>query len=319
MFAEEFVVFKTVAETNNITLAAKRLHISQPAISLQIQNIENYYGVKFFVRSNKGVTVTPAGKVFYKYVCNMLDMLDNVQREIWRLSGEPHGEVHLGTTLTIGDYLMPGILSYAAQAQPHTSFHVKVANTESVVREVLERGVHIGLVEGPIADFHGLNVESFWQDELVAVISKNHPWAQKESISLEELAQSNLVLRELGSGTRKGFEQFLRQRGLSLGDFKVVMELGSVGSIKRVVATGFGVTILSDLAVSQNPDEDLSVLRVEDMIMYRDLSVITNSANSCLADEEAFFVDLLRDRELVSLLLSGVSPLEVLAATERSE
>ncbi|MCL1854071.1 MAG: LysR family transcriptional regulator [Peptococcaceae bacterium] len=307
MFADEFVVYKTVAETNNITLAAKRLHISQPAISLQIQNIENYYGVKFFVRSNKGVSMTPAGKMFYKFVCNMLDMMDNVRREIRSLSGEPQGEVCLGVSLTIGDYLLPDILAYMAREQPHTSLHVKVANTETVMREVLERGIRIGLVEGPITNPHGLIVESFWQDELVAAVSCDHPWARQGSVSLGELIQADLVLREEGSGTRKGFEQFLQQRGVRLADCKVVMELGSLGAIKKVVANSKGVTVLSDLAVSrEQADKVLVILKVEDMTMKREFSVVTNADSSALTEEELFVLGLVRDRERLSVLLHGL-------------
>ena len=292
MFAEEFTVYKTVAETGNITLAARRLHISQPAISLQIQNIENYYGVKFFIRSNKGVTMTPAGRVFYKFVCNMLEMLDNVQREIGRLSGEIRGEVRFGATLTIGDYMVPDILAYVARVQPRTNFHFKIANTETIIQEVLERRIRIGLVEGPIEDHYGLVVEDFWQDELMVAVPRDHPWAARGVITPGELSQASLILREVGSGTRKGFEQFLRQQGMALADFKVVMELGSMQSIKKVVAAGLGITVISDLSISRG--HDLARVRVEGMEMKRTFSVVTNSSNNSLTGEEGSFVEVLR-------------------------
>ncbi|MCL1917169.1 MAG: LysR family transcriptional regulator [Peptococcaceae bacterium] len=304
MFEDEFIVFKTVAETNNITLAAKRLHISQPAISLQIQNIENYYGVKFFVRSNKGVTLTVAGKVFYKYVCNMLEMLEKVQREIGKLSGESRGEVRIGATLTIGDYVVPDILMCLSREKPNIDFNVKIANTEMIAQEVLERKLRIGLVEGPVPDAHGLVVESFWQDELMVVVPRHHPWVEKGSVSLAELAETNLILREVGSGTRKVIEQFLRQQGRALSDFKVAMELGSMQSIKKVVVAGLGVSILSSLTIQKR--HALKAVKIEGMEMKREFSIVTNSANIALTNEELYFIDRLRDRSWLAKILGNL-------------
>jgi DNA-binding transcriptional LysR family regulator len=120
-------------------------------------------------------------------------------------------------------------------------------------------------------------------------------------VSLAELAETNLILREVGSGTRKVIEQFLRQQGMALSDFKVAMELGSMQSIKKVVAAGLGVTIISSLTIQKK--HALKTVKIEGLEMKREFSIVTNSANIALTNEELYFVDMLRDRSLLAQIL----------------
>lgn len=304
MYKQEFLVFKAVAETKNITLASRQLHISQPAVSLQIQNIENYYGAKFFNRSNKGVTLTKAGCIFYDYVCKMLDMLKNVQEEINELSDDHRGEVEIGATLTIGEYVLPNILACLYKMRPDIDFKVTIANTETIARDVLERKYRIGLVEGPVPENKDLIVENFWHDELAVVVPYHHPWAQKGSVSLNDLSKARLILREVGSGTRRVIELFLQEKGFVLSDFNITMELGSTQAIKHVVATGLGVTIISALTVRQETDEHiLKAIKIQECDMGRPLNILTN-ANNAKTKEEHFFIDFLHNKDMFEKALN---------------
>jgi Transcriptional regulator len=304
MIEQECLIFKEVAETKNITMAARRLHISQPAISLQIQNIEEHYGAKFFNRSNKGVTLTKAGAIFYDYVCKMLDMLKNVQQEINMLAEDHRGEIKIGATLTIGEYVIPNILACLYQIRPDIDFKVSIANTETIARDVLERKFRIGLVEGPVPDHKDLKNEYFWHDELVVVVPYHHPWAKKGSVTLSELSKAKMILREVGSGTRRVVELFLEKQGFNLADFNITMELGSTQSIKQVVAAGLGVTIISSLTVRNEIEEKiLKTVKIQDLNMDRPLTIITN-ANDTKTKEERYFVDFLHNRELFEQVLN---------------
>jgi DNA-binding transcriptional LysR family regulator len=304
MFEQEFLVFKAVAETKNITLAARRLHISQPAISLQIQNIENHYGTKFFNRSNKGVTLTKAGVIFYDYVCKMLDMLISVQQAINDISDDHRGEVKIGATLTIGEYVIPNILACLYKIRPDIDFKVSIANTETIARDVLERKFRIGLVEGPVIENKDLVVENFWHDELVVVVPYYHPWAKKGSVTLNELSKARMIMREVGSGTRKVLELFLEEKGFDLSNFNITMELGSTQSIKQVVATGLGVTIISALTVRKECDEKiLKSIKIQDLYLGRPLNILTN-ANNAKTKEERYFVDFLHNSDLFERVLN---------------
>jgi len=213
---QHLLVFKDVAETRNITLSAKKLHISQPSVSLQIQNLENQYGARFFDRTNKGVTLTKEGELFYSNVQSVLDILSSVKEQINALSKGQRGLITLGATLTIGEYILPNILAFLYKAHPDVDFKVKIANTESISQDVLEKKLHIGLIEGPAPRHKNLNVEKFWEDELVVVLPYFHSWALRQSITLAQLPHERLVTREEGSGTRNVMEMALKKRGLNL-------------------------------------------------------------------------------------------------------
>ena len=301
---QHLLVFKDVAETKNITLSAKKLHMSQPSISLQIQNLENQYGARFFYRTNKGVTLTKEGEVFYKHVQSVLDILSSAREEIGALAKGQRGLIYLGATLTIGEYILPNILAFLYKTHPDVDFKVKIANTESISHDVLEKKLHIGLIEGPVPQHKDLNVEKFWEDELVVVLPHFHPWASRKSITLSELPHERLVTREDGSGTRKVMEMALKERGLDLEHLNITMELGSTQAIKQVVSAGLGITIISALTVSQECEQKIfRTLRIQDAPIYRPLSILTN-AQTNQTKNECLLINLLNDHKLLSDVLS---------------
>lgn len=301
---QHFLVFKEVAETKNITLSAKKLHMSQPSISLQIQNLENQYGARFFDRTNKGVTLTKEGQIFYAHVRSVLDLLANAKEQISALAKDQRGLIYLGATLTIGEYILPNILAFLYKTHPDVDFKVKIANTEQISQDVLEKKIHIGLIEGPVPRHKDLNVESFWEDELVVVIPYFHPWASRNSITLAELPHERLVTREDGSGTRKVMENALKERGLDPEQLNVTMELGSTQAIKQLVSAGLGITIISSLTVSRECDQKIfKMLKIQDSPIYRPLSILTNARTTQTKDER-LLINLLHDHRLLSDVLS---------------
>ncbi|EGW38011.1 MULTISPECIES: LysR family transcriptional regulator [unclassified Desulfosporosinus] len=301
---QHFLVFKEVAETKNITLSAKKLHMSQPSISLQIQNLENQYGARFFDRTNKGVTLTKEGQIFYAHVRSVLDLLSNAKEQISALAKDQRGLIYLGATLTIGEYILPNILAFLYKTHPDVDFKVKIANTESISQDVLEKKIHIGLIEGPVPRHKDLNVESFWEDELVVVIPYFHPWASRNSITLAELPHERLVTREDGSGTRKVMEMALKERGLDPEQLNVTMELGSTQAIKQLVSAGLGITIISSLTVSRECDQKIfKILKIQDSPIYRPLSILTNARTTQTKDER-LLINLLHDHRLLTDVLS---------------
>jgi DNA-binding transcriptional LysR family regulator len=301
---QHLLVFKDVAETKNITLSAKKLHMSQPSISLQIQNLENQYGARFFDRTNKGVTLTKEGEIFYTHVRSVLDILSSAKEQINALAKGQRGLIYLGATLTIGEYILPNILAFLYKTHPDVDFKVKIANTESISQDVLEKKLHIGLIEGPVPRHKDLNVEKFWEDELVVVLPNSHSWASRKSITLAELPHERLVTREDGSGTRKVMEMALKERGLDPQHLNITMELGSTQAIKQVVSAGLGITIISALTVSRECDQKVfKTLKIQDAPIYRPLSILTNAQTNQTKDER-LLINLLHDQRLLSNILS---------------
>lgn len=301
---QHFLVFKETAETKNITLAAKKLHMSQPSITLQIQNLENEYGAIFFDRTNKGVTLTRAGQVFYEHVCEVLALLKNAQEQIISLVGDQRGLVCLGATLTIGEYVLPHILAYLYKNRQDIDFRVKIANTEVISQDVLEKRIHIGLIEGPVPKHKELQIENFSEDELVVVVPYFHPWATRNSVTLAELTKERMITREVGSGTRKVMEMALLERGLDPSQLNVTMELGSTQAIKQVVSAGLGITIISSLTVRRECDQrTFKALKIQDSPVYRPLNILTNAQTTQTKDEK-YLINFLRNSELLKEVLS---------------
>ncbi|MDR3543456.1 MAG: LysR family transcriptional regulator [Desulfosporosinus sp.] len=303
---QHFFVFKDVAETKNITSSAKKLHMSQPSISLQIHSLENEYGARFFDRTNKGVTLTKEGQIFYTHVRSVLDLLSKAKEQIRTLAKDQRGLIYLGATLSIGEYILPNILAFMYKTHPDVTFKVKIANTESISKDVLERKIHIGLIEGPVPRHQDLNVESFWEDELVVAIPYFHHWASRDSIGLAELPYERLVTRENGSGTRKVMEMALKERGLDPDQLNITMELGSTQAIKELVAAGLGITIISSLTITRECDQkQLKILKIRDLPIHRPLSILTNSQTTQTKDER-ILINLLHDHRLLSDIFNGV-------------
>lgn len=182
-------------------------------------------------------------------------------------------------------------------------FKVKIADTESITQDVTEKKIHIGLIEGRVSQHKDLKEENFWDDELVVVIPHFHPWASRHSITLAELTNERLVAREEGSGTRKVLEMALKERGLDLNKLNVTMELESIQAIKQVVSAGLGITIISSLTVSSEGDRKIfKTLKIQDALVYRPFSILTN-AHTTQTQDEHVLINLLHDRELLSDIL----------------
>jgi len=300
----QLLVFKEVAETKNITLSAKNLQISQPSVSLQIQNLENEYGIRFFDRTNKGVTLTKEGEIFYASIRGILGILASLKEEMSAIAKNQKRLIRLGVTLTIGEYVLPNIMADLYKTHPDVEFRVKSANSESIAHDVSDKIMHIGLIEGAVPPYENLKIESFWDDELVVVIPNFHPWASRNSISLSEISNEPLVTREEGSETRKAIQMALKERGFALNKLNVTMELGSNQAIKKVVSAGLGITIMSSLTVSCEWDRKIfRTLRIQDKLVHCPFSIITNE-HSTQTEYEHVLINLLHDHKVLSDILS---------------
>ncbi len=250
MFDSRLKTFIAVAENKNFSKAAAYLHLSQPAVSVQIQQLEEEYGTRLFKRWEKEVTLTPAGEVLLGYAYRILGLYKEAAREINRLEKQVRGPLHLGATLTIGEYLLPPVMGAFKQQFPQVDILLRVANTQLIEKMVKGRQIDLALVEGPLAT-GGLTEENLMSDELVLVCAPEHRWAGQETISWGELKLEKLLLREPGSGTREVFEAALENSGRSVNDLTIFMELGSTQAIKALVRENLGVTVISRLTVKE--------------------------------------------------------------------
>ncbi len=241
-------VFCTVAETKSFSKTSEIIHLTQPAVSLQIQALEEQYETKLFDRSGTSISLTTAGEILYKYSKNILSQYAEVEREIGKITGLIKGSIKVGAGTTIGNYILPSVIIDFKRVHPKIKINVFIGNARRIV-DLLNSGfIDFGIV-GVLTAKTKIKAEPLIADELGVIVPSAHPWVKKKVVSVAELTREPFIFREDGSGTRQVIEKYLSRHGISAMDLHIVSTLGSTGSIKEAVESGMGVSILSKWAV----------------------------------------------------------------------
>lgn len=263
--------FLVVCRAGSYTRAAEELHISQPAVSQHIRQLEGHYGCRLFTKTGHGMELTPAGEMLYQaFACAENDET-RLHAEIEALAAA-HGErpsLRLGCTRTIADYASPRLLATHLTRHPDEHILMRTGNTAELV-SLIDRGeIDFALVEGSF-DRAVFDSALFSREPFVAVAQAAVPHS-----SISDLLYHRLILREPGSGTREIFEQHLAARNRSVRDFASVIELASIPAIKACVAAGAGVSFLYRAAVEEELARgELADVTPEDFIIEHDFSLI---------------------------------------------
>jgi DNA-binding transcriptional LysR family regulator len=249
-------VFRAVAEHLSFRKAGEALYLTQPAVTLQIKALEEELGTKLFERSATGVRVTEAGKVLLQYAEQMHQLAGEAEGRLAALKGEIAGDLVLGASTTIAQYVLPALLAEFSRAHPAIRLQVFSENTEHVAEGVANGRFGLGLIEGP-PKRRDLKANPWFDDELLLVVPAGHDWAGHGTIAPEALVGQPLVMRELGSGSRHVVENALQKTGLRLGSLRIVMELDSTEAILACVEAGLGVGFVSEWALLRRTNTHL--------------------------------------------------------------
>jgi DNA-binding transcriptional LysR family regulator len=245
------VVFRTVAEQRSFRKAAEELYLTQPAVSLQIKALEEDIGVQLFDRTGAQIALTEAGKVLLGYSQQANALFVQAEHEIAALSGDHAGQLALGASTTIAQYVLPRLLGEYCKEHPRVHPTLISGNTEQIVEAVEKQKIELGFIEGP-ARSREVKIEPFLEDELVLIASTAHEWAERASISVSDLCSAPLLMRERGSGTRRVIEMALERHGIKRNSMHIVMELDSTEAIKSAVEAGLGVGFVSRCAIAKD-------------------------------------------------------------------
>lgn len=294
-------VFCTVAETRSFSKASEIIHLTQPAVSLQIQALEEIYETKFFDRSNNSVILTPAGDILYRYAKEILTLYATVDKEIGEITSIVKGSISIGASTTIGNYLLPSVISEFKLKNPKLKIHLLVGNTKRIVDMLNSGNIDLGLVEGEVSKYK-ITTEKLLSDELTLIVPANHPWAKRKDISMSELTKEPFILREEGSGTRQVIENYLLKRGINTHSMNITTVLGSTEALKEAVESGIGVSIVSKWAVRrENRFGSLKSVKFKEGKLPRDFCLIFNKNTiTTYAVEE--FLTFLRKYHYTKLL-----------------
>jgi DNA-binding transcriptional LysR family regulator len=260
------------AERESFTQAAKELYLTQPAVSFQIQALEDFFGAKLFKRTGRKVELTDAGDTLLPYAKKIIDAMDESKKAIEQVGAAKTGKLVVGASTTIGIYILPPLIAIYRSKYPQTIISIRVENTEGIEEALLRKDIDFGLIEGFVKSSY-VKREKFRDDELVLIVPAHHPWS--DMIELSDLMIEPLILREEGSGTRMVLEGALMEKSLSVSDLNINMVLGNTEAIKHAVAAGLGVSFVSKCTIGKELALGLlRIVKVRDFKVMRELFII---------------------------------------------
>ncbi len=240
--------FLAIAETRNFTRAAERVHLTQAAVSAQIKALEAEAGVQLFARVNKKVFLTEAGESLVRRAERLLRAHDEALEALKELNDAERGRLRIGTASTMASSeQLPSILAELKRKYPRAQVILRRATSLEIVAQILQNDLDIGVVSLPVQE-PNIQAEVLKRDRLSAIVQPDHDLAHQRSISPKQLAQESLILGEQGGNTRRLIDLFFEKSGARP---EVIMELGSMTSIKRMVEHGLGVSIVPQSSVRE--------------------------------------------------------------------
>jgi DNA-binding transcriptional LysR family regulator len=269
MTFRHFQIFIAVCDTMNMTAAAGKLYMSQSAVSQAIAEMERHYNVRLFERLSKKLYLTQAGEQLIGYARHIIRMNFDAEQNMRNLS--QNEVVRIGASVTIGACVLPKLAAKIMLTYPQITLQVEIGNTEQVKKLLFQDTLDIGLVEGDV-DSEDLINYPFMRDTLVLICAKNHPFAARSSINSREMEQQNFILREVGSGTRKIFEDRMKEKHLR---WNSTWTCSNADSIKAAVAEGIGISVISERYITDEAEAGtLCLVNIDDLVFERHFKVI---------------------------------------------
>jgi LysR family cyn operon transcriptional activator len=255
--------FKAVAEAGSFTGAASRVHVTQAAVSVHIRQLEEEVGTPLFLRVNKKLFLTDAGRALLTHAETIIRAHDEAKAELIALSRPASGRLHIGVASTaVTVHPLPEVLSEVKKRHPAMDLSVIGGTSESIIDRILAGDLDVGLVSLPV-EASDVVTETLRSDYLVAAMKPDHPLAHSRHVGAEQLGAEPLILGEKGGNTRRLIDLFFEKSGL---EPKLVMELQRTEAIIKMVELGFGVTILPQSSIASAVGRGrLRALRVREL------------------------------------------------------
>src|SRR5262244_1871477 len=288
MTLRQLEVFLAVAREKSFSLAAKKIHSSQPTLSEHISELEGELGKQLFFRRGRRrvVAVTEAGRVFEQFAERAVSAVEGARQALADLDGLAHGSLLIGASTTPGLYVLPAVVAAFRTRYPGVDVKLQIANSQTIEGRVRERELDLGIVGGHAVRPGEECLAAGMLDELVLIVSPQHAWARHRDIAPELLVDEPLLLREEGSATRSVTERALQQARVK---FRVAMELDHTEAIKQGVMAGLGVAFVSIYAVhGEIATGRLHAIRLRGIRVQRHFHVIHHEARRITASARAF-------------------------------
>ncbi len=239
--------FLCAAQTSSLTEAAKQMHLSQPAVSHHIKMLEEELEVKLFIRSNSGLKLTEAGHLLLPMARNLMKDTNELREMMSSLKNKGLSELRIACSSTSGRFILPHLVARFRTTYPDAHVKILACNPKRMVMELLNQNAHIGIVSSEPVDVE-LQAQEFFRDPISLVVPINHRWAGGGPIDPADLLTERVILREESSGTRKVMLEELAKFDINIEDLNVFLEVGNVEAVLELIAGGYGVSFVSELA-----------------------------------------------------------------------
>ena len=239
-------IFTEIYRQGSVTKAAEALHMTQPAVTRAIQDMERHYGVRLFERLHRGLSVTESGKALYVYALHITDTFDQLEKSL--LDWDDKGILRIGASITIGNFILPGVVERFQLEKPELRLHVLIQNGAHLQEALLNNEIDLALIEGEVR-CKELVSKPFAHDRLVPILPPKHPLAGCVRVPLQRLTAERLLLREKGSAGRSLLDRVFEEKGLPV---QPLWESVSTQALVRAVASGLGISILPEQFVQKD-------------------------------------------------------------------
>ena len=295
MDTRQLAAFCAVVERRSFSQAAERLGVTQPAVSLQVRALEKRLGTQLLDRSGRRVEPTESGWRLYRGAQRLLALEEQIVSDVVSSAeGDLTGDLVLGASTGPAAIVVPVLLCEFQRANPGVRVFLTVSDTHTVVEQVAERELELGIV-GASRRHRGVRFEPFFSDDVILACPPGHRFAGR-TVTLEELREESLILMQEGAGVRQIVEDALRRRGVRLRDLDVRLELGLQESVRRAVGAGYGVTFISRTAVESDLEAGtLAEAQVQGLEATREISLASAAGRARTRVADAF-VGFARER-----------------------
>lgn len=295
-------IFSAVAKNQSFSRAAKELHLTQPAVSMQVRQLEEVAGLPLFEQVGRRIALTDAGREVARYASAMSDLLREADETLDAMRGITAGVLKIGAVST-AKYFAPSLFAAFARIHPGVNIKFTVGNREEIVRQLAENETDLVIMGRPPRELQTL-AEPFARHPLSIIAAPAHPLAKTKRIPFKRIATEPFLIRELGSGTRASMERVFQDRGAT---YHATMEVSSNETIKQAVIAGMGISFISLHTVGlELQTKKLVVLDVAGLPIVRDWYVIHRQDKRLLPAAAAFRAFLIRDAAPVIEQATGI-------------
>jgi DNA-binding transcriptional LysR family regulator len=288
MNIEQLYTFQEVVRLGSFSEVAKKLGISQPAVSFQIQKLEQELGVRLIDRSQRTIIPTAAGKRLLRFAESIETEREGLLRELEQMREDISGDLQIAASTIPGEYLLPPLLAEFKKRHPAVKIQVAVSDSMTVIDRIRDNSYEIGFC-GVIPEGRELSFFKVADDEIVLIVFDGHPFAQKGEITPDELGGEPFIFREGTSGTQRSLEKLLVPAGMDIKKWTPHLVLGSTQAVVSAVVAKAGIAFVSSLAIKNNVHSSrVKEVRVRGLHLNRDFYCVFRRERSASRLYEEF-------------------------------